>query len=76
MERNSVEFTHFITGKKVVIVDKSTVAAFFHGDCKHMSITNAVSCVWLSVDKVRDPIPVTETEDEVRFKLGLTEIGA
>ena len=70
----AAHFTHLLTGKRVIVVDPRSVAAFFTGpvqgkDGKPSPTDN----VWLVIDKVPSPIPVVETEDEVLTKLGLKE---
>jgi hypothetical protein len=72
-----IEFTHLFTGKKVIILDAKTVAGYLTGDAKPAPGVKLpagdVTAVWLLIDKVRDPLPVMETEAEVRQKLGLEE---
>lgn len=62
---NRVTFTHFVTGKNVVIVDKTSVSAIFSGDLVGPDNKNYPGVVWIMLENVRDPIPVKESEEAV-----------
>lgn len=70
--KHTVNFTHLVTGKTITIArDSQTnrfpVAAIIHGPMKDPK-TGKESLdekVWLILEKVPNPLPVQETEQEV-----------
>lgn len=68
---NTVTFTHLITNKKVTIFNPLTsIAAVFTAPVDHGK-KPAYDATWIVVNQVPNPIPVQETEDQVKTALGL-----
>lgn len=64
MNRDPIRLTHLVTGKQVVIVERTSVSAIFIGDCVTQGSTMP-GATWIVLENVTNPIPVKETEEEV-----------
>lgn len=69
---SAVVFHHIFTGKSITVLDKKSVVAIIHGTAKGHQSVKDVECVFLLLDKIPQPTPVSETEEEVMALLGLT----
>lgn len=65
-----VEFTHLVTGKKVYIRNPKTIVAFIHGDGKNDEGKAFPGALWLVMENVPQSMPVLETFEEAKQKLG------
>lgn len=69
----TAKFTALVSGKSVTILNKKSIAAYFHGAAKDPATEKvmATSTVFLVIDGVEGPLAVRETEDEVKTILGI-----
>ncbi len=69
---NTIQLTHLATGKVIVIVDRKSISALFTGDMV-MADKTYPGATWIVIDKVSQPIPVKESQQEVLELLGLNQ---
>jgi hypothetical protein len=67
---SSITFTHLVTDKKVVVVDRTSISAVFIGDCT-LGQQVFQGATWIVLENVASPIPVKETQETILKELGL-----